>query len=61
MSSWGVFVVGGGCGSGCVDGEWVGVRAVLSVSVQQAAADGKHEARWPLASALTHLTWGDPS
>lgn len=31
--------------------------AVMSVSVQQAAADGKHKARWPLVAALTHLTW----
>lgn len=35
--------------------------AVMSVSVQQAAADGKHKAQWPLAAALTHLTWRDHS
>lgn len=52
----GVCVCGGvrGWGAG-------GVSAVLSVSVQQAAADGKHEARWPLAPALTLLTWRDLS
>lgn len=43
--------------AGGVGGE---ICCLVSV-VQQATADGKHEARWPLAPALTHLTWRDLS